>query len=251
MRIARPYKIFLLLLVISLSFLIGNILPLNPARKISAYLLSPIHNLKASIRDIESLKNENRKLREITSIYGVEVIRLREVIKENERLRLRLNLEPRPKSWKIIWAEILESHSHQLILDKGLKEGLKIGLPVLAGGRLIGRISYLWQDRAAVISITHSDFSAGVKLPRSNLEAVIEGVPLQNAIILKYIPKNSDVVKGDRVITSGRGGVFPSELEVGEVIEVRTEPFGFFMSIKAKPAFSLSEVEDVAILIKK
>jgi rod shape-determining protein MreC len=251
LRIARPYKVFLLLVAISLSFLFGNILPLNPARKIISFLLSSMHNLKASVKDIEALKNENRKLREMASIYAVEVIKLREVIKENERLRLRLNLEPRFASWKVIWAEILESHSHQLILDKGLKNGLKIGLPVVAGNYLIGRISYLWPDRAAAIAITHSDFSAGVKLSRSNLEAVIEGLPLQNAVILKYIPKNSDILKSDKVVTSGRGGVFPSELEVGEVIEVKTEPFGFFMSIKAKPALSLSEVKDVAILIKK
>ncbi len=201
--------------------------------------------------DIERLETENKKLKKIVFLYKIERIKLREILKENERLRTRLNLKLPSPSWKIIWAEIRGVYSQELLLDKGMADGIKIGFPVISSDILVGRISYLWQNKAMVTLVTHSNFSIGIKIIRSGLEGVGEGLPLENAIHIRYIPKRSDVKKGDEVITSGRGGIFPSGLKVGEVCEVTSEPFGFFLKIKVQPALDLSMMQDVVVLINR
>ena len=240
MRIVRPYKIFFLLLLISFIFVIG-----------SRYFTFPIYRFKYSLDNVERLKKENKKLREKASLYEIEKIKLNETLKENERLKTRLNLKLPSPSWKIVWAEIQNVYSQELLIDKGIADGVEEGFPVLSGDTLIGRISRLWQNKSMVTLLTHSNFSAGISLARGGLEGVAEGLPFENAVQIKYIPKRSDVKKGDEVITSGRGGIFPSGLKVGEVCEVISEPFGFFLKIKIKPALELSHIQDVVILIKK
>lgn len=251
MKIARPYKIFFFLLLISFGFVIGNISSLSPFQKINRYLTLPVHSLKHSLRDIEELKAQNRKLREIVSLYEIEKIKLRDVLKENERLRTRLALKVPSPSFEIIWAEITDVYSQELVLDKGMADGVEIGFPVISCDTLVGRISRLWQNKAMVTLSTHSTFSIGIRIARSGLEGVGEGLPLENAIHIRYIPKRADVKKGDEVITSGRGGIFPSGLRVGEVTEVVSEPFGFFLKVKVKPALDLSQIQDVVILVAK
>ncbi len=211
----------------------------------------PVTRLKYSIGDIEKLKAENRKLRETASLYEIERIRLSEVLKENERLRKRLEIKTPSPSWKAIWSEILEVYSQEILLNKGMADGVEIGAPVLSADILIGRISNTWQKKSVVTLVTHSNFSAGIKLVRTSLEGVTEGLLMENTIHIRYIPKSSDIKKGDEVITSGRGGIFPSGLKVGEVIDVASEPFGFFLNIKVKPALDISRIQDVVILVKK
>ena len=251
MRIARPYKIFFLLLLISFCIVLGNISSFSPLRKINRYLTFPVYSFKHSIRDIERLKTENRKLREIISLYEIEKIKLREILKENERLRARVNQKLPSSSWEIIWAEIKEVYSRELLLDKGMADGVETGLPVLSSDTLVGRTAHIRQNKSMVTLLTHSNFSVGVRLVRSGLEGIGEGLPLENSVHIRYIPKRSDVKKGDEVITSGRGGIFPSGLKVGEVCEVTSEPFGFFLKIKVKPALDLSQIQDVVILMRK
>jgi len=251
LRIARPYKIFFLLLLISFAFVIGNISSFSPFQKINRYLIFPVRSFKHSTRDIERLKTENKRLREKISLYEIEKIKLREILKENERLRARLNLKLSSPSWEIVWAEIIEVYSQELLLDKGIADGVEVGFPVLSSDTLIGRIAHIWQNKAMVTLLTHSNFSTGIRFVRSGLEGVGEGLPLENGMHIKYISKRSDVKKGDEVITSGRGGIFPSGLKVGEVCAVTSEPFGFFLNIKVKPALDLSYIQDVVIIIKK
>ena len=253
MRLARPYKIIFLLLLISFVFVLGNIFLSSPFRKLklNRYLNSPVDQIKYSLLDIEKLMAENKRLRQIVSLYEIERLRLNEVLKENDRLRLRLNLKTPSPSWKILWARLNGVYSQEVILDKGEAQGLETGLPVLAADILVGRISRLWPDKAMAILLTHPNFSVGVKLSRNGVEAVGEGLPMENALRLKYIPRKSDVKLGDEVITSGRGGIFPSGLKVGEIVEVSDQPYGFFLEIKVKPFLDLSKLEEVAVLMKK
>jgi rod shape-determining protein MreC len=249
LKIAKTYKIFFLLLLISFCFVIGN-LPFFPFKKITGYLTFPINRFKYSVRDIQKLEAKNRELSRKLSLYEIEKINMEEVLKENERLRARLNLNLPSSSWGIIWAQIQEVYSQELLLDKGAADGVKEGFPVFSDNTVVGRISRVWQNKAKVTLLIHSNFSVGTKLVRSGLEGVGEGLPLENAIQLRYIPKRSDIKKKDEVVTSGRGGLFPSGIKVGEVCEVIDEPFGFFFKIKVKPALKLSEIQDVVILVK-
>lgn len=253
MRLARPYKIIFVLLLISFAFVLGNLFLSSPFRKLklTRYLNSPVDQIKYSLVDIEKLMAENKRLREIVGLYEIERLRLNEVLKENDRLRFRLNLKTPSPPWKLLWARLNEVYSQEVILDKGKAQGLETGSPVLAADILVGRISRLWQDKAMAILLTHPNFSVGVKLSRSGVEAVGEGLPLENALRLKYIPRKSDVKLGDEIITSGRGGIFPPGLKVGEIVEVSDEAYGFFLEIKVKPFLDLSQLEEVAVLLRR
>lgn len=251
MRLVRPYKIIFALLLISFAFVLGNIFFFSPFQKINRYLISPVDRLKYSITDIERLKAENKRLKQIVGLYEIERLRLNEVLKENERLRGRLNLRSSSPSWKILWARLNEVYSQEIILDKGQAQGLETGRPVLAADILVGRISRLWPDRAMAILLTNPNFSVGIKLSRSGVEGIGEGLPLERSLRLKYIPKKSDVKVGDEVVTSGRGGIFPAGLKVGEISEVTSEDYGFFLEVKVKPFLDISNLEEVVILLKK
>jgi rod shape-determining protein MreC len=71
------------------------------------------------------------------------------------------------------------------------------------------------------------------------------------SLSLEFALRQKDIKVGDRVITSGTGGIFPKGLSIGRVTEVSRESYGLFQTIEITPAVDFSRLEEVLVLLKE
>lgn len=67
---------------------------------------------------------------------------------------------------------------------------------------------------------------------------------------MKFVARTADVKEGDRVITSGLGGIYPKGLLVGRVVAVQKQPFGLFQSVEVAPSVNFGRLEEVLVLLR-
>jgi rod shape-determining protein MreC len=87
-------------------------------------------------------------------------------------------------------------------------------------------------------------------IQRSRETGILKGLSSKSCR-LDYVLKTSDIRKGDVVITSGLGRVFPKGMPVGEVTRVEDKPGEFFKEILVKPRVDFSKLEELMIILKE
>jgi rod shape-determining protein MreC len=174
------------------------------------------------VRDYLALKAENESLR-LQNETLIEWQRVaRELQAENANLRGLLNYQPGPRASFItatVVADTTSSYVRSLIVLGGTRAGVAKGQAAVTGAGLAGRVLEVGERSARILLITDINARVPVVAERSRDQAVLAG---RNSDLpeLLYLPRDSDVKVGDRIVTSGQGGVFPAGLPVGEVVSV-------------------------------
>lgn len=112
-----------------------------------------------------------------------------------------------------------------VLLNVGQRDGLQEGWAAMDGIGLVGRISGLGQETARVLLLTDNSSRVPVTIQPSGQTAILTGDNAPTPVI-EFLEKPELVRAGDRVVTSGDGGVFPPDLLVGQLIE---DPNGRFV----------------------
>ncbi|MBF0557778.1 MAG: rod shape-determining protein MreC [Nitrospirae bacterium] len=207
-------------------------------------------NIDLTVRRLRKTFAENITLREEVSRLRLEKQQYREIFLENERLKALLSLrelEPRYVSAARVIARGSDKLLNIATLDKGRNSGLEKGMAVLTPKGLVGKVYSVQDSYSDVLLLKDSNFSVAVRLQDSRREGVISGTGNDNCL-LKYIPPEEKVEKGEVVITSGFDGIFPEGLPVGVVSNVKKEGIEFFQYIEVQPFQSSEKVEEVIVL---
>ena len=207
-------------------------------------------NAGVTFRRMRSAFEENNLLRKKVNELLLEKQQYGEIILENERLKALLSFkeqEPRFVTAARVIARGPDRLLNIVILDKGEKSGIEKGMAVITPQGLIGKIYSVRDSFSDVLLLKDSNFSVAVRLQNSRREGVVSGAGYDYCL-LKYVPPEENVVKGDVVITSGFDGIFPEGLPVGVVSKVRKEGIEFFQYIEVKPFQSSDKLEDVIVL---
>lgn len=111
-----------------------------------------------------------------------------------------------------------------VLLNIGERDGLRDGWAAMDGIGLVGRISGLGQETARVLLLTDNNSRLPITIQPSGQTAILSGDNSPTPVI-EFLEKPELVRPGDRVVTSGDGGVFPADLLVGQLIESREGRF--------------------------
>jgi rod shape-determining protein MreC len=175
----------------------------------------------------------------------------REASKENGRLRgllsMREDLESDGIVASIVTANVTGS-TRVLVIDQGVKEGLSVDLPVVSAGGAVGRIVAVFDHYSKVLLLTDSDSGVGAVVQRSRAQGVVLGKGSE-LFELQYVPRFSDVVEGDRVVTSALDGVFPRGFEIGTVVTIEENADGT-KRIVVQPKLDYGSLEEVLVLME-
>lgn len=207
-----------------------------PARSIAG-VYDYFRELKEVYRDNQLLREENKKL---LNLY--DKTRVLEV--ENKLLSGLLNYVPPPESTfttaRII-AEEGDAFSHSVIAYTGDSQNVKKGQVALSERGVVGRVDKVGQMYSKIILITDINSRIPVMVERTRVRGILAG---DNTSIPKmiFIPLDSELNVGDRIVTSGVAGVFPSGLPVGRVVSIEKN------SLKIKPYSNLERLEYVRIV---
>ncbi len=170
-----------------------------------------------------ALEEENARLREENRRlvhWQNEAIRL---AVQNAALREALQMPPLPQIRRRTTARIVADPGGPFVqtrlIDAGRDRGVEKGMAVVDAYGLVGRVIEVGERSARVLLVTDFNSRLPVLVERSRDQAILEGRngPLAE---LRFLPIDPAFAVGDRVLTSGRGGLLAPGLPVGEIVHV-------------------------------
>lgn len=201
--------------------------------------------------DLVNAKKEVSELREKLDRLYLENQRLKEAERENLALKRILDVREKPNP-KMIVANVIgedvKNWNKGIILDKGRENGVNPGTPVLAPSGLLGQVVESAYGSSKVLVINDPTFSVDVYVSGKDIRGIAEGTG-GSILKLKYVKKNEELEIGDKLITSGKDGVYPRGIPVGIVIRVERKSGGIFLDAEVMP-FANYRTLDYVILIK-
>lgn len=187
--------------------------------------LESVQNLMALAQENADLREANRRLRSWQAVaYRLEA--------ENGALRDLLRMAPDPHS-SYVTARVVADNGgafvRSVLVNAGRGRGVVQGQAAVTGEGLAGRVAQVGARSAQVLLITDMNSRIPVMLAHSRERAVLAGNNTNRPALLYLGPRNQ-VEPGNRILTSGDGGVFPAGLPVGVVAasedgKVRVQPF--------------------------
>jgi len=196
------------------------------------------------------VQRENEGLKRMISALREENNRLQEAILAEERLKKLYPLQAQHSSPAIIarvFARDPSSWFKTLLIDKGEKGGISKDMAVIVSEGVVGRVIEVSAHTAKVLLVSDPNSAVDVIIQRSRAQGIMEG-KVEEVGILKYVQKSDDIQMGDKVITSGLGGIFPKGLIIGTVTKVERKRPGVFQYIEVTPTVNFSRLEEVLVL---
>lgn len=197
-----------------------------------------------------ALKNENAALRELNLQLSDERAKIRQSIIENAKLRKMLEFK-KASTIPLISADIVgktttEARNYATI-NRGVKDGVEVGMPVVTDAGLVGLIVGTSDDFSVVRLLINRESRIAGKIQRSRIDGILiwDG---EDALTMKNIPKSYDVQVGDEVLTSSYSNRYPSNIKIGTVIETRDNGTSLFRRILVKPAVNFITLEQVFVM---
>jgi len=204
----------------------------------------------------DELHEELEDLRAQVARLEDEVRSNEEAGKENERLRELLQLKQKRQDFSFQSARVsqrsTDNWNNTLALSRGADAELAVGDCVITEtGALVGVIKAVGMNWSTVSTIIDPSSELGGIVNRTYSAGVLEGeftLMGQGKLKLSYLPDSARLVSGDEVLTSGKGGVYPSGLVVGTVDGVFTDPSGINRYAVVTPAANLGELIEVFVI---
>lgn len=198
--------------------------------------------------EINRLNEEIRKLRAVTIDYY-------DIKKENAQFLKFYDFKTQNKSLKFISSSVIARDPNELFgaftLDKGSSFGISVNDPVITENGLIGRVSSVSINSCMVTTILSPNFKAGVVNTRTRDNGVISG-NIKNAdknlTGMMYLSAQNTMQTDDIVVTSGLGGVYPKDIPVGKVVELKHDDYDSSFYAIIKPFDDIKNVMDVFVV---
>ena len=205
-----------------------------------------IDNVFTTVRDLSSLRSENRRLQALVDTLTIDNARLTELQTENQQLRELNRFRQLNPFYDFRGGQLI---ARVISRDLGTEQGIAAGMPVVTERGLVGRIEKVGPTTSTVLLITDPSSGVQAMIKRENSRAV--GVVTGQAggpPVMEYIAQEADVSPGDEVITSGLGGNFPKNLIIGQVTEVKKQDFDMYQQAVVRPTVDFNRLEFVLVI---
>jgi rod shape-determining protein MreC len=199
--------------------------------------------LSDTARQNEDLHRENGQLK-------LEVMQLQSKSAEADRLAALLNFKQKQAKVPMIVARVIgssaDANSAVIYLDHGQREGIRKNMGVITPEGVVGKVIESFRDTAQVLLLTDRDSGVGAMIADSRIQHPVGGTgePFLN---MKYVGNDDEVAIGSRVVTSGMDRIFPKDLPVGTITQVK--PGGQYKQIRVRPSANLEKLEEVLVLL--
>ena len=139
----------------------------------------------------------------------------------------------------------LDAFRQRVLVDKGARDGVFVGQAVLDAHGVFGQVASVDQRTCDVILISDATHAIPVMINRNGLRTIAVGTGDPKRLKLPYLPTSADVVKGDLLVTSGLGGVFPEGYPVGTVVAVKRDSAQSLAVVDVRPAAALDRSREL------
>lgn len=246
----------LVLVVLSVALMVvdARFDTLKPLRAQMGMVLTPLYWLadlpvRAWQRATETLSSssslvaENERLKAEALLMQRRLQKLAMLTEQNVRLRELLNSAALVDD-KVIVGELIgldpNPFTHRILIDKGARDGVFVGQPVLDASGLMGQVVEVMPYAARVLLLTDVTHSIPVQVNRNGLRAIAIGTGNPDYLELRHVAETADIKEGDLLVSSGLGQRFPSGYPVAQVTEVVRGSGQPFAIVRAIPTAMLN-----------
>ncbi len=191
----------------------------------------------------KALINENMQLRYQQIMLEAQLQKLLVIGRENSQLRELLSVseasEMRAMAAQILAVDTTSSRQ-LLVLNKGKRDGIFAGQPVLDAKGVMGQVIDVGLMTSTVLLISDSKSAVPVRNERTGERAILVGTNSMSELFLINLPRTSSIAKGDLLVTSGLGRRYPEGYPVGRVEDIRNIPGDDFIKVKVTPVALLN-----------
>lgn len=200
------------------------------------------------LQENETLKQENAELREQLADYY-------DVKEENEKLREYYDLKKENPSYKIQPATVIRRDTnddfYSFTLDIGSSQGVSVNDPVITENGLVGWVSQVDLGTCKVKTILSPDTKAGAVDKQSGDTGIVSGSTSlcdDNLTGFTKIAENNKIKEGDMIVTSGTGGVYPGNLIIGKVKEIKFNSYDTSRYAVIEPYEDIRTITSAAVI---
>ncbi|MGF6690977.1 rod shape-determining protein MreC [Metapseudomonas resinovorans] len=186
---------------------------------------------------------ENEKLKAEALLMQRRLQKLATLTEQNVRLRELLNSSALVDE-KVLVGELIgvdpNPFTHRILIDKGEKDGVFLGQPVLDARGLMGQVVEVMPYTSRVLLLTDTTHSIPVQVNRNGLRAIASGTGNPERVELRHVADTADIKEGDLLVSSGLGQRFPAGYPVAIVKEVIHDSGQPFAIVRAVPTAALN-----------
>lgn len=229
---------------------------LSPFRTATTAVVGWVEDKQQYYKDYSDLQAENELLRERVAELERSARQAEADSAENKLLRELLGLREQRRDFVFESATITERDSTNwsatLTLNRGTEHGVAVGNCVIsAEGYLVGVVDKVGLNWCRVLTVIDTDTEIGARVFRTDEIAIAEGdlaLMGEGKLKLSYLPGDSELIRGDYVLTSGLGGFYPGALAIGTVDSVQTDDDGLARYAVITPLARLDELTQVFVI---
>ena len=225
-------------------------------------IFSPIQSLLTQVRTsildlldhhffLTEVSRENDRLLKEIDLLTRRNSDLLETVKRQERIK-KLQGTNKKEKVKSLTALVIGRDSTQwskmIFIDKGTDDGIRGNVAVVTDAGIVGHIIHSTATTSKVLLITDSRSAVDSLFQNTRVPGVSTGTG-EDLCEIKFVPIDAELKVGDRVISSGLGGIFPKGRMVGTVVGVAKRKQELFQDVVVAPSVDLSRLEDVLVLL--
>ena len=238
---------------------------LNTVRQVAATVLYPLQMAALMPRDavssmggyfssLSSLQNEVRELKnqQVAQAQAMQQAQLQ--MAENAHLRRLLEAREHLPVQSIM-GEILydarDPSTRRIVLDRGSRNGVQLGLPVIDNAGVIGQVTRVFPFTSEVTLLTDKEQAIPVQVLRSGLRSIAYGRGRSGLLDLRFVAPDADIQVGDVIVTSGLDGMYPAGLAVAKVVQVEKVAAGAFGRVICQPLGGVDRNRQLLIVMSQ
>ncbi|MGN0162911.1 MAG: rod shape-determining protein MreC [Candidatus Ornithomonoglobus sp.] len=226
-----------------------------PVKTGFSYIASSVANFRDFIWDMRAYKEDNARLVAENNELKMMLKDVSAYREENENLQELLDLKNSMVEYSTVAARVISysgNNWYELVeINKGSLSGLAVGNAVLTEDGVVGRITSVGPNYSIVRTILDSESAVGIKVSRTEGSGLVEG---DDELIgsaqckLSFLDRNTPLIVGDIVETSGTGGIFPAGFVVGTVMSISADSTGALNYAVINPAVDFDKLSEVLVI---
>ena len=232
----------------------------NILGRLVSYPANSINDFIDSVSDLSNTYQENQSLKQkIDTIHELEV-QLSELKRDNQKMKETLKLQDTLNDYTLVNATVIarnpDTWRDVITINKGSNDGIQPQMTVMSDNGLVGKVMDVNPTSARVALLSNADntlvrVAAMIQNEKEPIYGTITGYDNKtNMLVMSQIQATQDIKVGDKVVTSGLGGISPNSLYIGTVEEVAMDRFGLYKEVKIRPAADTNDVRYVTVVIR-
>ncbi len=222
---------------------------ISPFERAGSYGIGSVRGSWGHYFALQNTSRENEELKHENDVLKLQVTQLQSRVAEAQRLERLLNFREAHQEVPMLGARVIgtsaDSATRAIYIDRGERDGVQRNMGVITPNGIVGKVIETFSNTSQVLLITDKEGGAGAMLEASRNQGAVGGTG-EPLLEMKYIANDDKVDVGERVVTSGMDRIFPGDLPVGTVAEVKSgNPFKI---IRLRPAANLEQLEEVIVL---